>query len=268
MKNIKVLVACPTYDGMDYCLDKFLNAIKNLDFQTYDILIVDNSDTEEYYSKLLKIDGIKTIRETHKKLDNRQRIVNSRNLILKYAKENSYDYILMMDQDVIPPKEIIKKLLSSEKNLISGIYLNYFAPSGKLKILPVAWKSLTQEEFEEIKTKLKLPSFVGKNTDMRRHLTDEEVRSGRVIEVIIPSAGCLLISKKVFEQITYEILDLKKIGFQDPNVTTTDDIGFCMNALNGGFKIYCDTSIKCEHLVGGKYIRDSEGRLVHKGLVK
>jgi len=34
---------------------------------------------------------------------------------------------------------------------------------------------------------------------------------------------------------------------------TSDDIFFCRKAREAGFKLYCDPSIKCEHLINGKF---------------
>lgn len=51
----KVLVASPTFDKMSYCEEEFFNAIKSLSYPNYDILIVDNSDEDEYFNHLQKI---------------------------------------------------------------------------------------------------------------------------------------------------------------------------------------------------------------------
>jgi len=267
MSNLpKVLVACPTYIGMEYCLDRFVNSIKEIDYDNYDILIIDNSEEEEYFDELSKIKEIFCLRDKTSEKNPRQKIVDSRNKIIDYALENKYDYILMMDQDVIPPKEIITELLKDNQNLVSGLYFNYFNSSGKLKILPVAWACITPEEFEEIKKKVKFPSLIKSNTDLRRHLTQEEVESNKTLQVLIPSAGCLLIKKEVFEKVRYNLLNLQELGFTDNTVKTTDDIGFILDAEKKGFKSYCNTRIKCEHLIAEKYQKDEDGNFIHKGL--
>jgi glycosyltransferase involved in cell wall biosynthesis len=267
MKNLpKVLVACPTYSGMSYCLEKFIERIKNLNYPNYDILLIDNSEDDDYFNKISSIDKIAVLKDKTIEKNPRKKIVDSRNKIIDYALQNKYDYILMMDQDVIPPKEIITELLKDNQNLVSGLYFNYFTSSGKIKILPVAWACITPEEFEEIKKKVKLPSLIKSNTDLRRHLTPEEVESNRTIEVLIPSAGCLLIKKEVFERVRYNLLNLQELGFTDNTIKTTDDIGFILDAEKNGFRSYCNTRIKCEHLVAEKYQKDEEGNFIHKGL--
>ncbi|MFA5173794.1 MAG: glycosyltransferase [Candidatus Pacearchaeota archaeon] len=255
MENFpKVLVAAPTYEGMKYCEKEFLESIKNFDYPNYDILLVDNSKTEDYFNHLKEDSKIKVIRidEGEK---NMQRLINSRNKIMDYALKNNYDYIFMLDSDVICPKGIIKELLFCNKEIVSGIYFNLFKVNGKLEEHPVAWKSITEKDFEEIKKEIELPEFIKSHLDLRRHLTKEEIESNELIEVIIPSAGCLLIKRNVFEKINYGLLDTKKYN----NIQTGEDIFFILNAKEKGFKSYCNTKIKCKHILDGKFRIDEKG---------
>jgi len=257
----KVLVACPTFSGMDYCLDIFLDRIKKLSFPSYEILIVDNSDNDTYCKKI-NSRGIKCIWDNISEENKLNRLVHSRNLILDYATENNFDYVLMMDQDVIPPINIIESLLSSKKDIISGVYLNYFVSSNKTELLPVAWMSISESEFEEMKSKgIRFHPSVKSHKDLNRHLTQEEFNTSQILKVLHPSAGCMLLSRKVFSNVRYESLDLKKMGFQISK-NTTDDLGFRKNAQEQGFEIFIDTSVKCDHLVLGKYIRVNN-ELIH-----
>lgn len=254
MENPKVLVASPTYEGMKYCEEEFLNSIKELDYPNYDILIVDNSKDGSYFDHLKeRFSGIHIIKDLSKEEKNLLRLIGSRNKIIDYAIQNNYDYILMMDSDVISPNNIIKELLNCCKDLVSGLYYNYFISDGETKYLPVAWTELTDEEFEEIKQKVQLPSFIKSPADLRARLTEEEAKSNKVLPVVIPSAGCMLIGRKVFTKIKYGILDTS----EQENIKTSDDIFFILNAKKAGFNAYCNTKIKCEHLIKGKFKQEN-----------
>ena len=132
MNNIKILVGAPVYEGTRYSIGEFLDTIRNLDYSNYDILLVDNSQTDDFFQELKKEEGINVIKDTLKEKPNLKKVVSSRNKILEYALDNKYDYVLMMDSDVIPPKNIISELLTSGKDLISGLYYNYFISDGKM----------------------------------------------------------------------------------------------------------------------------------------
>jgi GT2 family glycosyltransferase len=245
----KVLIASPTYDRMDYCFRDFIESLKAIDYENFDILILDNSRTKEFFEKIKKILGIKVIYDNTEEEKNMMRLISSRNKILEYALENGYEYILMMDSDVIPPINILKMLLSHKKDICSGIYFSPFIISGKTQILPVAWKILEESTFEDLKKQGKIDEKFKSHLNLRRYLTKEEVESKELFEVFIPSAGCMLLSKNVFKDIRYELLPKTEMEM----ITPTDEIYFIKKARGKGFKIYCDTSVICKHLVGGKF---------------
>ncbi len=260
-QNPKILIASPTYKGMKYCQDEFFKAIKNLTYNSYDILIIENSEDNEFFNELKQQKGIILIKDNTAEKNKMLRLISSRNKIINYALENNYDYILMMDSDVIPPKNIIEKLLKCNKDIISGWYLNYFMVSGKSKLLPVVWMPITKKEFEDMKKKVNFPPSVESHLDLKRHLTNEEAESRRLLKVLFPSAGCMLISKKVIENktIRYSLLDTQRFG----DIHTTDDIYFITKAREQGFDSYCCTKLKCDHLLAGKFRRDAEGAYIH-----
>jgi len=145
--------------------------------------------------------------------------------------------------------------LSHDKDIVSGLYYALFGPLGKKRKESVAWKNVTPEELEKIK--IKFPEFVKANPELRKHLTKEEIESGDIQEVIIPSAGCMLITSGVFKKIKYGLLDVPG---------TSDDVFFCRKAREAGFKLYCDPSIECEHLTDGKF-KVKDGELRHPALI-
>ncbi|MBS3149860.1 hypothetical protein J4455_04185 [Candidatus Woesearchaeota archaeon] len=67
------------------------------------------------------------------------------------------------------------------------------------------------------------------------------VNSGDLFKVDLSGLGCILISRKVLENINFKYNSGLKKQF--------DDISFCIDARNKGFEIYADTSVKCKHLI-------------------
>ena len=206
----KVLVGTPTFQGMDYCLKEFLESARAVDYPNYNHLIVDNSKEDDFFEKLKKEKSIIIIKDTNKDPLPVNKLISSRNKILQYALENDYDHVLMLDADVILPKNTLKELISLKKDIVSALYVNYFNVSGETKWLPCAWKKLSQEIFDKIKEKN--PSLMegyASPEGMTEHLTTPDVESERLLEVIVPSAGCMLLSKQVFKEISYEMPESK-----------------------------------------------------------
>lgn len=254
MENLpKVLIGVPTFVGMKYCLDDFLKGLRALDYSNVEILFVDNSDGEEF-SEELKAEGFEVLRVGGSSPV--EKIVNSRNKIIERALEKDFDFIFMLDADVVCPRDIILELISCEKDIVSGMYFNYFNSSGKLKVLPVVWRSITQEEFNVMKMHVQFPPSVKSHLDLQRHLTLEEADSDELLDVLFPSGGCMLLSRKVFSALKYEL----------PNVNVSnvsDDILFFRRAHERGFGVFCYTKLKCDHLLKGKFKVDEDGNYLH-----
>lgn len=254
----RVLVASPTYGAMKYCFREFIDSLKaiNYDKGCFDVLLMDNSKGEDFFNELKMESGIIVLKDNTQEDRNVKRLISSRNKILDYALQNDYDYVLMMDSDVIPPKEILHSLIECGKDIVSGLYFGEFSISGKIKELPVAWKLFGEAEFEEMKRVGAVPEYAKRREDIRRHITDEEANSGALIEVFICSPGCMLLNRKVFEKIRYCFLE------REDGVLYGDDIAFLESARKHGFKIWCSTKIKCEHLLKGK-LKSRDGETVH-----
>ncbi|MDD5133674.1 MAG: hypothetical protein PHD81_00830 [Candidatus Nanoarchaeia archaeon] len=217
----KILVGCPTSNHKEYCLKEYVNGVKSLSYPNYDILIIDNSEEENYYKKLKE--QLPTIRD--KWMENaRDRIVHSRNLLRKKVLEENYDYFLSLEQDVIPPKDIIERLLKHNKKIVSALYFKL--GNDNKTLLPLV---LLEDKDSEGKT-------------CYRRATLIEVEQNKLLNVACPGLGCVLIHRSVLGKIEFRY-DKEQKGF--------DDVFFCKDAENNGFKIYCDTSIKCKHLVSG-----------------
>lgn len=250
-KEPKVLVGCPVSDYHAYCTEEYVRAIKNLTYKNYGILLVDNSATEKFseHLKTLKIaykhdfSGVKDIKK---------KIVLSRNVLRKKVLDERYDYFLSLEQDVIPPANVIEQLLQHKKKIISGVYYNYY-PVGKTKALfPVAFRWLTAEEQKEMKEKKEVLKQVNEElynelmktnfdfSQVRVKLKPEEVEAKKVIKVKQCGLGCILIAREVLEQIEFRV---------DEKKNTYDDALFCDDALALGYDLYLDTAVKCKHLI-------------------
>jgi len=129
---VKILIATPTYDGKEYVLDYWAKRMKkiiaNSPFQT-DFLIVDNSETKRY-AELLRSYGFEVIKIPREK-ESLQSLANARKIIHKEVISGDYDFLLSIEQDVLPPLDIVEKLhalrkkLTEEKAIIGVPYIIY-----------------------------------------------------------------------------------------------------------------------------------------------
>jgi GT2 family glycosyltransferase len=225
MQQPRVLVGAPISDHHEYCWETFVQTLKNLTYPHIEILLIDNSKEERFYKKVKKDFPVERI-PYHP--DVRVRLAQSRNILREKAVREKFDYMYNLDQDVVPPKEVIERLLHHKKQIVTGVYWNKFTKIGQknltyeTRLCPVLWVK-SKEDPEKL-------VFVRK----------EVIEQNKLIRVDLCGTGCILIATEV----------LKKISFRyEKQESGVDDSFFCIDAAKLGYNIYADTSIKCVHHV-------------------
>ncbi len=216
----KVLVGAPVCNLYEYCFDEFLENIKNLTYSNYKILLVDNSKEEDFFNKIKSKVNIIRIPYFEKMRD---RVTIAHDELRKYALKENFDYLLVLDQDIIPPRNIIEQLMQHKKDAISALYFGHHEVNGENKIMPFAWSFISRE------------GTWGKVG----YITDVAIQGNDLIEIAFSGMGCVLLSKKI----------LKKIKFRyDESIDAWDDRWLGYDIYKEGFKFYLDPRIKCKHL--------------------
>jgi len=232
MSNPKVLIGCPSSYHSEYALKHYREGINKIEYDNYEVLIVENSDPKvdnNTYFEKIKLIGLPVIKAKTMK-DVRDTIVFSRNLLRAKGLEEDFDYFLSLEQDVIPPPNVIKKFLKDiEKNnsikVISGVvfYYNWNAKGDKLVPSPQLW------DFDS----------ENRNSEYMYYISPKDLNTPQIKEIKASSLSCVFIHKDVLEKVRFRV-DHKEKGF--------DDMFFCMDVRKEGFKVYVDTEVRCDHL--------------------
>ena len=217
---MKILVGCPTSFHKEQALNEYSKIVRNLSFDNYDVLLVDNSPDDKYLDKI-KSAGLKAIKGPYFE-SARERIITSRNLLKDKAVDN-YDYLLSLEQDVIPPKDIIERMLKHNKKVLSGVYFVRNVIGGDKKLIPLVYKEIPSDK--------ELPDM--------RPLNEFELDKG-LTKVISCGLGCVLIHKDILKQVNFRY---------EKDKDSWDDRFFCIDLFEKNIPIYCDTSILCKHLI-------------------
>lgn len=122
MSHPKILVFSPTYEGKDYIFKRFYERISSLDYPNYDFMIIDNTEDDAYFNGLVE-QGYKNIYRVSRGGNSRQALCNAQNLARKRAIAEGYDYLLSVESDLIPPKDVINKLLKHFVPVVGVVYL-------------------------------------------------------------------------------------------------------------------------------------------------
>jgi FkbM family methyltransferase len=182
----KILIAYPTAKNIE---PKSFKSV-------YDLQIPEGYTTELQYFYGYQVDQV-------------------RNLIAEWSK--NYDYLFAVDSDIAFKPDTLKKLLSHDKDIVSGLYIQ--RKPGK-QILEI-YKNGRNVPYSELKNK-------------------------GLVEIDSCGFGCVLIKSDVIRSMEYPHF-LYKSAIDHKN-TLSEDTYFCIKAREKGFKVYADTSILCEHI--------------------
>lgn len=155
----------------------------------------------------------------------------ARNDIVRYFLENDagFTHLLFIDADTIPPVDGLKRLLSHDKAIVSGL-----TPILRFDDQSKAW-----ETFDNCFTHVEdCPDGTTKT-----HMAER--RTG-LQEVYRCGASCVLINREVFEALKkpyYEFL----YNEDGTRHTRSEDIHFCDKAREAGFTLWADTEVICRH---------------------
>lgn len=218
----RILVGCPTSYRHSHSIKQFIACLKELTYPDFDVLFVDETEGEDF-AGYLRSNGYKVIKSSPKSEAKIGRIIENRNIIIDYCIKNNYDFLFFLDTDVIPPKDVIERLVSHDKDIAAGVYLANQVINGIPKVLPVL-RGLSEYK------------------NFSRPIEIREIKENKVFEVFGCGFGCCLIKRAVLENV--------KLRF-NLHLNSSEDFIFCYDArVQHGFRTYADTSVKCSHLAG------------------
>jgi hypothetical protein len=232
----KVLVSCPTAAAKNYCFEDWIDNVFNFTYPNFDIRLYDNTDDKgvnaNYLNNLVKYN----YGNTNGKFEAENSLVNhnyksdsviakmcvSHNDCRNYALKNEYDYMLHLESDIFPPKDVIERLMFRQKNIVGGLY---YTDEGFYRM------AMVMERIELSESNI---------TSFHSCYHGGEIRlfDGDIHQVAQLGLGCVLISKKAMERLPFRYE-------QDRN--NHPDTYFSEDCDMKNIPIHLDTSVICRH---------------------
>lgn len=162
------------------------------------------------------------------------KVATFKDSIIRYALDKNYDYLFLIDSDIVLHPKTIDQLIKAQKDIISNIFWTKWQP--QLPELPQVWLldqyTLYHHEINETPSE--------GDIDIRRATFLEKLRIPGVYEVGGLGA-CTLISKRALEGgISFQ--RIKNITFWG------EDRHFCVRAQALGFDLFVDTHYPAYHI--------------------
>lgn len=163
-------------------------------------------------------------------------IYSARNLIAQNAIKSGFDYVLWLDADMTFHADTLVRLLEDIKGreLVTGLYFTRREP-----LVPTIQK--------EIHWAIDETGWVDGGATIYRDYPKDQV-----FEIAGCGFGCVLTSVNLLRRM------VEKFGSPFyPLMGMGEDTTFCFRATEDGFKLHCDSRIKCGH-IGQKEYTESE----------
>lgn len=223
----RVLVGCPVSSVKAYCTQAYVEGIQLLTHANKEVLLMDNSPGTglEGFFKPFKSMRVQKTLHTQNVME---MIVRDRNALRQYALDHDFDYFLSLEQDVIPPKDIVERLLSNEKEVCSAVYFHHVRSDPH-------WIGQRQISVQDL---VPLAYNFGSKQGEAVQMFFDQVFPARVQEVFFAGLGCMLISRRVLENISFRFEEGKP---------AFDDAFFGADCAGHGFKQYLDSRAVCMH---------------------
>ena len=247
MSKPKVILLVPTYNSSDY-FDYWARNIYAMRPKPDLVIFAENNSTDDTLKNIINFklpheiirvwfrdDIYKQIQSEDNEYLN---ICHIRQLLLTRARQLNPDYVIFVDDDVIPPTNLISEIIKAEKDLVGGYYYRNFPEgmwicsrfynptNGKPMYVDEYWlKYLCQKES---------PKYV----------------KGKLIIAIETSGGCLALSRKIIND---KRLTFYPRAFEEKY--SAEDFGYCVKAEKLGYKVYVHRFLRCFHILDRKTFR-------------
>ena len=149
----------------------------------------------------------------------------ARNKIAESAIKYNFDYVLMVDSDIILPADTLVKMLDDPKEVCLGCYPRKNTKTGVFEIFKLGQKDYI-ETFNY----------------------DELVEKQGKIEIKGGGFGCVMIKVDILKNLSYPYF--RYVEYENGECLSEDNY-FCSNATKAGYKIYAETDVICGHSVRG-----------------
>ena len=145
----------------------------------------------------------------------------ARNEIVKKAL-GRFDYVLMIDSDVVVPEDILSFMLESPVDVCFGVYPRKNTKTGETELF--------KDGTFDFKERYTISDLDGLKSD--RFM----VKGG--------GCGCVLIKTEVFEHLEYPWFEFHSY---ENGTFLSEDLSFCFNA-SGVYQLWADRRVRCGHI--------------------
>lgn len=223
----KILIGTPATDSLaykSYCLENYLSMLTNLQCGKMepDFLIIlecTQRDTAYYTDKYARLNFRIEMQDT--RLDIPERMVACRNRMREVALNEGYEYLMFLEQDILPDLQTPALLLRHKKQICSALYFNIIREGNP----SVSYPGYNPMVWEYKDNRIMTPPF-------------EKLFPPALMKFDGCGLGCVLVHRSVLEKIMFRY-ERDKPYFEE--------FYFMKDCKTHHLDIFVDTGVICHH---------------------
>lgn len=153
-------------------------------------------------------------------------VARARNFMARWALEEKVDYLLMVDSDMVLPRDAISCLMRDDVDVALGFAVRGTSDAGDTAIVK-SWSHDNSDTF---------------STDDFRKLREDGTD---VVEVRRGGMACALVKTRVFGRVKKPWFYYQENG---DGSALSEDFWFCRQCQNAGVKVFVDARVGCGHI--------------------
>lgn len=167
-------------------------------------------------------------------------VATARNKIAQKAIDLNAEYVLMVDNDVVLPKNALLMLLEDKKDVCLGYCQRRISNEGFRGLTSIC--RLYDKDGNEYYHYPPESCYTTEEMHMLEHAGES------CIEVHGGGTACALIRTSIFQTLSYPWFDWVNYGDANKGVLS-EDLHFCSLCRASGIRIYADVRVGCGHLL-------------------
>ncbi len=163
----------------------------------------------------------------------------ARNRIAQRALDLETDYVLMVDNDVVLPKDVLIRMLEDQRDVCLGYYAHRNGDN-----VYTGRTCVCRKDMPNGKPYYNYPIESEYTAEELKALYDKGVRK---VMIHGGGMGCALIKTDVFRRFSYPWYDW--INYASKGAMLSEDLYFCENCKKANIPVYTDTAAGCGHIM-------------------